>query len=37
MPSFEAGLARMRRAVDLETAPAPVVERLDLLTLRRSG
>jgi hypothetical protein len=34
---FEAGLARMRRAVDLETAPAPVVERLDLLTLRRSG
>ena len=34
---FEAGLARMRRAVDLETAPAPVVERLDLLTLRRSS
>ena len=34
---FEAGLARMRRAADLEPAPAPVVERLDLLTLRRSG
>ena len=34
---FEAGLARMRRAVDLETTPAPVIERLDLVTLRRSG
>jgi ubiquinone/menaquinone biosynthesis C-methylase UbiE len=34
---FEAGLARMRRAVDLEAAPAPIVERLDLLTLRRSA
>lgn len=34
---FEAGLARLRRAIDLETAAAPVVERLDLLTLRRSG
>jgi ubiquinone/menaquinone biosynthesis C-methylase UbiE len=33
---FDAGLARMRRAVDLETAPATVRERLDLLTLRRS-
>ncbi|HKQ67186.1 MAG TPA: class I SAM-dependent methyltransferase [Methylomirabilota bacterium] len=34
---FDAGLARMRRAVDLAPAPPPVVERLDLLTLRRSG
>jgi ubiquinone/menaquinone biosynthesis C-methylase UbiE len=34
---FEAGLARMRCAVDCETAPAPVWERVDLLTLRRSG
>lgn len=33
---FEAGLARLRRAADLESTPTPVLERLDLLTLRRS-
>ncbi len=32
---FEAGLARMRHAADLETAPTPVLEKIDLLTLRR--
>jgi len=32
---FEEGLARMRDAVALETTPTPVLERLDLLVLRR--
>jgi ubiquinone/menaquinone biosynthesis C-methylase UbiE len=32
---FEAGLARLRRAADLESTPTPVLERLDLLTFRR--
>ena len=32
---FEEGLRRMRRAADLETAPTPVLERLDLLILER--
>lgn len=32
---FEAGLARLRRAAELETPPTPVLEKLDLLTLRR--
>lgn len=32
---FEEGLARMRRAVDLERTPTPVIERIDLLVLRR--
>ena len=32
---FEAGLARLRHAADLETPPTPVFEKLDLLTLRR--
>jgi ubiquinone/menaquinone biosynthesis C-methylase UbiE len=34
---FAAGLAALDRAVEAETAPAPVVDRLDLLVLRRSG
>jgi ubiquinone/menaquinone biosynthesis C-methylase UbiE len=34
---FEAGLARLRRAADLETTPSPVLEKLDLLTLRRTS
>jgi ubiquinone/menaquinone biosynthesis C-methylase UbiE len=34
---FDQGLARMRRAVDAETAPTPVLEKIDLLVLRRSG
>jgi 3-methyladenine DNA glycosylase/8-oxoguanine DNA glycosylase len=34
---FEAGLARLRRAADLETTPSPVLEKLDLLTLRRAS
>jgi SAM-dependent methyltransferase len=32
---FQKGLARMRRAVDHEVTPTPVVECLDLLVLRR--
>jgi ubiquinone/menaquinone biosynthesis C-methylase UbiE len=32
---FEQGLARMRTAVDLEATPTPVLEKIDLLTLRR--
>jgi ubiquinone/menaquinone biosynthesis C-methylase UbiE len=32
---FQDGLERMRRAVELETTPAPVVEPIDLLVLRR--
>jgi ubiquinone/menaquinone biosynthesis C-methylase UbiE len=32
---FEAGLTRMRHAADLETTPTPVLENIDLLTLRR--
>jgi len=34
---FEAGLARLRAAADRETAPTPVLESIDLLTLRRPG
>jgi ubiquinone/menaquinone biosynthesis C-methylase UbiE len=34
---FAAGLAALDRAVEAETAPAPVVDRLDLLVLRRSA
>jgi ubiquinone/menaquinone biosynthesis C-methylase UbiE len=34
---FHEGLERMRQAVELETAPAPVVERIDLLVLRRQA
>ncbi len=34
---FQEGLERMRRAVELETAPAPVLERVDLLVLRRQA
>ncbi len=34
---FEAGLARLRAAADLETTPTAVLERIDLLTLRRPG
>lgn len=33
---FEQGLARMRAAVALETAPAPIRETIDLLVFRRS-
>jgi hypothetical protein len=32
---FQDGLERMRQAVELETAPTPVLERVDLLVLRR--
>ena len=32
---FHEGLERMRQAVEGETAPAPVMERIDLLVLRR--
>jgi ubiquinone/menaquinone biosynthesis C-methylase UbiE len=32
---FHEGLERMRQAVELEAAPAPVMERVDLLVLRR--
>ena len=32
---FHEGLERMRQAVERETAPAPVMERVDLLVLRR--
>jgi ubiquinone/menaquinone biosynthesis C-methylase UbiE len=32
---FHEGLERMRRAVELETTPIPVLERIDLLVLRR--
>jgi SAM-dependent methyltransferase len=32
---FAAGLAALDRAVEAETSPAPVVDRLDLLVLRR--
>ena len=34
---FREGLERMRQAVERETAPAPVVERIDLLVLRRQA
>jgi len=34
---FAAGLAALDRAVEAETAPAPVVDRLDLLVLRRAA
>ena len=34
---FQEGLERMRQAVRLETTPAPVLERVDLLVLRRQG
>jgi ubiquinone/menaquinone biosynthesis C-methylase UbiE len=34
---FAAGLVALDRAVEAETAPAPVVDRLDLLVLLRSG
>jgi hypothetical protein len=34
---FAEGLAALDRAVEAETIPAPVVDRLDLLVLRRSG
>jgi SAM-dependent methyltransferase len=34
---FAAGLAALDRAVEAETSPAPVVDRLDLLVLRASG
>ena len=32
---FESGLARMRQAAEQETTPAPVLEAIDLLVLRR--
>jgi ubiquinone/menaquinone biosynthesis C-methylase UbiE len=35
--AFAAGLAALDRAVEAETTPAPVVDRLDLLVLRRSA
>jgi ubiquinone/menaquinone biosynthesis C-methylase UbiE len=34
---FQEGLERMRQAVELETTPAPVLERFDLLVLRRQA
>jgi SAM-dependent methyltransferase len=34
---FAAGLAALDRAVEAETSPVPVVDRIDLLVLRRSG
>jgi ubiquinone/menaquinone biosynthesis C-methylase UbiE len=34
---FAAGLAALDRAVEAEITPVPVVDRLDLLVLRRSG
>ena len=34
---FHAGLERMRQAAEREAAPAPVMERIDLLVLRRQG
>jgi ubiquinone/menaquinone biosynthesis C-methylase UbiE len=34
---FAAGLAALDRAVAAETVPAPVIDRLDLLVLRRPG
>ena len=34
---FAAGLSALDRAVDAETVPAPVVDRIDLLVLRRRG
>ena len=34
---FAAGLAALDQAVEAETTPLPVVDRLDLLVLRRSG
>ena len=34
---FAAGLSALDRAVDAETLPAPVVDRIDLLVLRRRG
>jgi SAM-dependent methyltransferase len=35
--AFAAGLAALDRAVEAETTPTPVVDRLDLLVLRRSA
>jgi SAM-dependent methyltransferase len=34
---FAAGLAALDRTVEAETTPTPVIDRLDLLVLRRSG
>jgi len=34
---FEEGLTRMRDAVECEAMPTPVLERIDLVVLRRSG
>jgi ubiquinone/menaquinone biosynthesis C-methylase UbiE len=34
---YDEGLSRMRRAVDLETTPTPVFERVDLVVLRRTN
>ena len=34
---FAAGLAALDRAAEAETGPTPVVDRLDLLVLRRPG
>src|SRR4030095_9219138 len=34
-PDFEQGLARLRIAASLETTPVPVLEKIDLLVLRR--
>jgi SAM-dependent methyltransferase len=34
---FAAGLAALDRAVEAETTPTPVVDRLDLLVVRRAG
>jgi SAM-dependent methyltransferase len=34
---FAAGLSALDRAVDAETVPAPVLDRIDLLVLRRRG
>jgi hypothetical protein len=34
---FEQGLARMRAAIERETDPIPVREKVDLLVLRRSS
>lgn len=34
---FAAGLSTLDQAVDAETVPAPVVDRIDLLVLRRRG
>jgi hypothetical protein len=34
MTQFAAGLAALDRAVEAETTPRPVIDRLDLLVLR---